>query len=54
MDQRPSHLDADRVRLLMDAARLTTAYLNANPELEAESQGEYSPVVPPHEVVKGK
>ena len=36
MDQRISHLSSDRIALLMAAAKATSAYVKANPELDPE------------------
>jgi hypothetical protein len=53
VDQRPSHLESDRVRLLMAAAKAVQAYVKANPEPQPESSYEEAPVIPSHEISSG-
>jgi hypothetical protein len=53
MDQRSGHLEADRVRLLMAAAKAVRAYVNANPEPEPEREYVEPEYPPPHEVSSG-
>jgi hypothetical protein len=38
MDQRPSHLESDRVKLLMEAAKAVRAYVEANPEPHPDAE----------------
>ena len=54
MDQRVGHLQADRIRLLLEAAKATREYVAANPEPAEEIETEPEFIAPPATHASGK
>ena len=54
MDQRVGHLQADRIRLLLEAAKATREYVAANPEPHREIETEPEFIAPPAPHASGK
>jgi len=54
VDQRVGHLQADRIRLLLEAAKATREYLAANPEPHREIDSEPESIAPPASHASGK